>query len=955
MDYEKLLAELFSCEIATMVEADEIDETEESNFLLAREAARPLLAELDDEPLYVAEAQDGAHIVAGARQAFLIGPNGTYAKSLDGPMPEVEDDEDLDEKCKTTSGKHAKKKMAKKEYESYPDEDRLTIEDVDYLRLESGDLLLVEVGQAHSCHGCSKFGSNHPSCADSVAVGKKHGGKQLDIWLKDSMKTNTCSFFKGLGESLEEEMETACAPPVRAVQEGLSVDYGSVTIRLCKYDLIKYPMREPGEVDKAHTAEAQEAADDALILAAIEAKPAFMKAVRENLKANTTLAKFGLTIRECEDMAALETALVEEVTGRIAMGGGSSAVPKMVIDEMNWFDAAHQDLDYEAAVGHAENIVQMLELDESLIPIPSIGKNPKTPHDTGPGVRGKGKSASGPKLDSEEPDEDDEEIDEATLWADGSNKTVKKGQQVKASQNYPTVDMDGKDVTVKKGAKGKVTYVGSQGEVHVKWANGKETTDIMNAEYTAYVVRESEEAEAEEGTPSDFRRALPENFSKDTDDWFDALSAKPSKDPAVAALLKIVKGKPGEGALRKFAAGVAKIKDKKVAKPLQAFVKGITGGKYSKEFKKLVGAHSQTSELFSLFRQAATYNESAEGDHADFSPEGLDEVVPGKARYWVYTFDASANKGVRVGAENNLKKAAAVLKKQPNKGAGGWVFDRQTKVKLDAKGNVIESVDEAGGGMTMTLQGREIKEPTFMKSMATKAGVALKRALRLWGKAQFATEDQYPDVKKKSPRYYEIVTGIFKKMLKISEHLDLDAWIADLSDEDWTGIIEQEKPNGNGADSDDPDDDDDDDDEEDDDDDDDGKSKPKATVTTGSVKKSKSAVNYQPQSKSKKCKACTFWLGGTCSQVKGKIKADGTCDLWQKKVKAESDNLSLMRFRLHETSPDVLRKLKDLGLDFDTPTRVQDGKLELDVPSEIGRRIRPFMEDIAEVVEVLQE
>jgi len=359
----------------------------------------------------------------GRPQGHLIGPDGTYAKSLDGSEPEIEEeDEDLDEKCKTKSGKKAKKKMTKEEYEALPDEDCFSIEDENYVRLETGDLLLVEVGQEHSCHGCSKFGSNHPSCADSVAVGKKYGGDKLNLWLKDSMKTNTCSFFKGLAEALEEDMAVAESPPVA---EGLSVDYGSVVIRLNKYDLIKYPMREPGESDKSHTAEAQEASEDALIMAAIAAKPAFMKAVRENLKANPSLSKFGLTIRESEDMAALETALVEEVTGRIAAGGGSKAVPKSVIDEMNWFDVAHKELDYETAVEHAENIIEALDLDESLIPIPSIGKNPKTPHDTGPGAKGKGKSASGPKLDSIEGEEDEEDLEEVR----GAGRGVGGGRQ----------------------------------------------------------------------------------------------------------------------------------------------------------------------------------------------------------------------------------------------------------------------------------------------------------------------------------------------------------------------------------------------------------------------------------------------------------------------------------------------------------------------------------------------
>jgi hypothetical protein len=97
-----------------------------------------------------------------------------------------------------------------------------------------------------------------------------------------------------------------------------------------------------------------------------------------------------------------------------------------------------------------------------------------------------------------------ESVDEAILWADGSDKPVKTGQRVKADQDYPTKDMDNKDVEIKKGTKGKVSYINSQGEIHIKWANGKETHDMMNSEYTDYVIRESED------DGSDFSGALDE-------------------------------------------------------------------------------------------------------------------------------------------------------------------------------------------------------------------------------------------------------------------------------------------------------------------------------------------------------------------------------------------------------------------------------------------------------------
>jgi hypothetical protein len=1083
MNYEEVLADLFECEIKSIVEADEIDEDKESDALLAREAVRPLLAELEDEPLYVAET-DGAHIIAGARQAFLIGPDGTYAKSLDGSEEEVEEDEDLDEKCKTKSGKKAKKKMKKAEYDEFPAEDRLTIEDENYLRLETGDLLLVEVGQEHSCHGCSKFASNFPSCADSVAVGKKHGGDTLDQWLKDSMKTNTCSFFKGLSESLTEE-EIAASPPVA---EGLSVDYGSVVIRLNKYDLIKHPMREPGEQDKSYSAEAQEASEDALIMAAIAAKPAFMKAVRENLKANTTLSKYGLTIRESEDMAALETALVEEVTGRIAAGGGSHAVPKSVIDEMNWFDKAHKELNYETAVEHARNIIEGLELDESLIPIPAIGKNPQTPFDTGPGTKGrKGKSASGPKLDSVE-DDDETVVTEDWLEAIIAFSEIEE-------EEFGDEDLDEQATT-----QIKATHPGITKLPEGAW----------NEWPVAKLVKHFAKLADKVGKPETMRAIMNiERWNK-------------KQNPTLSEKARSVIDK-----LKKSKAYAKTIESIEEARGMGRGMGGPRQGDGGTDtcVCPSCGAkvpHERGTPCMETTCPkcgAKMVGESEEGTPSDFSPSGLGEAVPGKARYWVYKFDAAENKGVRVGADNNLKNALSELKSKG--GAGGWVFDRQTKQKLGPKGNVIEALqkftmkpcpvcgskvptntgycmkckkktlkeddldeqttiyskinptdntkntagmlggmvewdldpaisagpvmlkaakassslvnaaeklgkkhnggnptadvlkrypalvkklkaicrkrtpieaaalwlqfmedvnahkemaaietaltplfkaelgeglDEIAGGLTMTMDGREIKEPTFLKSMAKKAGVTLKRALHLWGRAQFAAEEQYPEIKKKSSRYYEVVTGILKKMLRLKEDVDLKAWLAGLKDSDWKDIIEQ-----NGEEPEEPEEpedeepEDDDEEEEDEEDEPKAKPKPKTAVAAVAAKKSKSAVNYQPQSETKKCKTCGFWLGGECSEVKGDIKADGTCDLYQKRVKAEGkDNLS-MRISVDEADRAAIKKLLGIGLTYDTPARVLDGKLVVDVPAEVGRRLKPFMESDTVSVEVLQE
>ena len=987
MNYEEVLADLFECEIKSIVEADEIDEGKESDALLAREAARPLLAELEDEPLYVAETGDGEHVVAGARQAFLIGPDGTYAKSLDGSEPEIEEeDEDLDEKCKTKSGKKAKKKMTKEEYEALPDEDCFSIEDENYVRLETGDLLLVEVGQEHSCHGCSKFGSNHPSCADSVAVGKKYGGDKLNLWLKDSMKTNTCSFFKGLAEALEEDMAVAESPPVA---EGLSVDYGSVVIRLNKYDLIKYPMREPGESDKSHTAEAQEASEDALIMAAIAAKPAFMKAVRENLKANPSLSKFGLTIRESEDMAALETALVEEVTGRIAAGGGSKAVPKSVIDEMNWFDVAHKELDYETAVEHAENIIEALDLDESLIPIPSIGKNPKTPHDTGPGAKGKGKSASGPKLDSIEGEEDEEDLEEVR----GAGRGVGGGRQGDGGAATCVCPKCGEKIAHERGTPCMETTCPKCGAKMVGESEEDPNSDFSpaglgeaipgKARYWVYKFDAAENKGVRVGADNNLKKALAElKKDKTGNGWVFDRQTKQKLGPkgnVIEALQKFsMKPCPICGSKVPTNTGYCMKCKKKTLKTesvdeatfekgrrvawtapngtkMQGVVVNDVGGKYDIKVRVTNPTPKRGDEEVLVKRAKLKTAGPAEDLDEDKTSKEMEAGLKG----FVADYILSRSHGNVSLAKQIKKKIDAIIKKKGLKKdkVYGYFGDpddpkQREKVRKAARNLKESELAEVAGGMTMTMKGREIKEPTFMKKLANKAGVELKRALRLWGKAQFATEDQYPEIKKKSSRYYEIVTGIFKKMLRLKEDVDLKAWLAGLSNADWRGIIEQEPPtNGeppaNG--------------EEPDDDDDDepkAKPKPKTTVAVASGKKGKSAVNYQPQSGTKKCKTCSFWLGGQCSQVKGKISPDGTCDLHQKKVKTESNNL-LVRFSITESDHKLVKKFMDLatgvGLDYETPVHLRGGKLEFDVPEALGRKIKPFMEGVGVSAEVLQE
>jgi len=85
---------------------------------------------------------------------------------------------------------------------------------------------------------------------------------------------------------------------------------------------------------------------------------------------------------------------------------------------------------------------------------------------------------------------------EGTLMYDksGKNRVIKKGDKVIAIKDYNTKEMSDKDfedldnVTVKKGSKGKISYIGSQGEVHFDWGSGKETTDMASGELSEYVV-----------------------------------------------------------------------------------------------------------------------------------------------------------------------------------------------------------------------------------------------------------------------------------------------------------------------------------------------------------------------------------------------------------------------------------------------------------------------------------
>lgn len=112
-----------------------------------------------------------------------------------------------------------------------------------------------------------------------------------------------------------------------------------------------------------------------------------------------------------------------------------------------------------------------------------------------------------------------EELKEGVSWMDDegkSTKPVKKGQKVVALQNFTSKEvadkdfLDLEDVDIKKGSKGKVVYIGSQGEVHIDWGKKKVTTDMFNAEFTDDVsLNESEELEE---AKEQIRTHIPKGF-----------------------------------------------------------------------------------------------------------------------------------------------------------------------------------------------------------------------------------------------------------------------------------------------------------------------------------------------------------------------------------------------------------------------------------------------------------
>lgn len=58
----------------------------------------------------------------------------------------------------------------------------------------------------------------------------------------------------------------------------------------------------------------------------------------------------------------------------------------------------------------------------------------------------------------------------------------------------------------------------------------------------------------------------------------------------------------------------------------------------------------------------------------------------------------------------------------------------------------------------------------IIKSFSDKSGKSEQEVERLWDKAKGLVKDQYPNVAADSDRYYSLVTGILKSMLKMESN-----------------------------------------------------------------------------------------------------------------------------------------------------------------------------------------
>jgi len=62
---------------------------------------------------------------------------------------------------------------------------------------------------------------------------------------------------------------------------------------------------------------------------------------------------------------------------------------------------------------------------------------------------------------------------------------------------------------------------------------------------------------------------------------------------------------------------------------------------------------------------------------------------------------------------------------------------------------------------------------SIIKSFANKTGKSESEVEKLWDKAKSIAKEEYPKISVDSDRYFSIVTGILKKMLKIDEGVEM--------------------------------------------------------------------------------------------------------------------------------------------------------------------------------------
>lgn len=87
------LQEMFDCRVTAVHPVEEIDESVESELLLAHVAGQGIFEGLEDEPVTVCETSDG-WLIAGERNAVLMAPDGSVQME---ELPEEDDEADEDE------------------------------------------------------------------------------------------------------------------------------------------------------------------------------------------------------------------------------------------------------------------------------------------------------------------------------------------------------------------------------------------------------------------------------------------------------------------------------------------------------------------------------------------------------------------------------------------------------------------------------------------------------------------------------------------------------------------------------------------------------------------------------------------------------------------------------------------------------------------------------------------